>query len=414
MSESAETIIVGAGHAGLSVSCHLSMAGHGHLVLERGDIAQTWRSQRWDSFTLNSPNSLNQLPGDQTPLSDPDGFWHRDELLESFESHASSMKLPVRTGVNVTGIGASPGGKGFVVRSEADSYNAVNVVVASGTMQTPQTPAVSKELPSWLDQAHTASYRNPDQLKPGAVLIVGSAQSGVQIAEELIEAGRSVYLCTSKVGRSPRKYRGRDVLNWGIATGNLDQTVADLEDPNMQFATQTQVSGTRGGHTISLQQLARDGVILLGGLKGASGDQIQMRENLIENCNFADGVAQRRKQQIDDYITTAGIDAPPAEIDPIEAPNLALLSAPVQDSLDLKRAGINTVIWCTGFTADFSWIQGLELDSRGTPVHANGVSSIPGLYFNGFPWLRNRASGLIYGGVRDGKHIASLITCGSR
>ena len=385
MAESVETIIVGAGDAGLSVSCHLTMAGHGHLVLERGRIAETWRSQRWDSFTVNSPNHLNQLPGDQSPLSDPDGFWHRDELLDAFESHANSMKLPVRTGVNVTGIGPGAGGKGFEIQSEGGSFDAVNVVVASGTMQSPRTPRVSEELPSWLDQVHTADYRNPDQLRSGGVLIVGSAQSGVQIAEELIEAGRPVFLCTSKVGRSIRQYRGRDVLDWGIATGNLDQTVADLEDPNMQFAPQGQVSGTRGGHTISLQQLARDGVVLLGGLDGASGDHIQLGDNLVENCTFADGVSQRRKEQLDAFISKNGIDAPPAEPDPNDAPNPALLSAPVQDSLDLKQAGINTVIWCTGFTADFSWIQGSELTSRGIPVHTGGVSSIPGLYFNGFP-----------------------------
>ncbi len=302
MPEAVETIIVGAGHGGLSVSCYLAKAGHGHLVLERGEIGETWRSQRWDSFKVNSPNSLNQLPGDQSPLSEPDGFWHRDELLQNFESYASAMNLPVRTGVNVTGISTGPGGKGFEVKAEGGSYQAANVVVASGAMQTPHTPTVSKELPSWLDQMHTAAYRNPDQLKPGGVLIIGSAQSGVQIAEELIEAGRPVYLCTSKVGRSIRQYRGRDVLYWGIATGNLYQTVADLEDPNMQFAAQGQVSGTKGGHTISLQQLARDGVVLLGGLKGVSGDQLSLRENFVENCDFADGVSQRRKIQIDAFI----------------------------------------------------------------------------------------------------------------
>ena len=222
----------------------------------------------------------------------------------------------------------------------------------------------------------------------------------MQIAEELIEAGRPVYLCTSKVGRSIRQYRGRDVLYWGRATGNLCQTVADLEDPNMQFAAQPQVSGTRGSHTISLQQLARDGVVLLGGLKGVSGDQISLMENLVENCDFADGVSQRRRVQLDAFMEKIGIDAPPAVADPVDAPNQALMSEPVRESLDLKQEGIGTVIWCTGFTADFSWIQGLELTSRGAPIHTRGASSIPGLYFNGFPWLRNRASGLIYGGVR--------------
>ena len=211
MPEIVETIIVGAGHGGLSVSCYLAKPGHGDLILERGEIGETWRSQRWDSFKVNSPNSLNQLPGDQSPLSEPDGFWHRDELLQNFESYASAMNLPVRTGVNVTGISTGPGGKGFEVKAEGGSYQAANVVVASGAMQTPHTPTVSKELPSWLDQMNTAAYRNPDQLKPGGVLIIGSAQSGVQIAEELIEVGRPVYLCTSKVGRSIRQYRGRDV-----------------------------------------------------------------------------------------------------------------------------------------------------------------------------------------------------------
>jgi len=222
---------VGAGHGGLSVSCHLDKAGHAHLVLERGEIGETWRSQRWDSFKVNSPNSLNQLPCDQSPLSDPDGFWHRDELLQNFASYASAMNLAVRTGVNVTGISTGPGGKGFEVKAEGGSYQAANVVVASGALQTPHIPTGSKELPSWLDQMHTAAYRNPDQLKPGGVLI----------AEELIEAGRPVYLCTSKVGRSIRQYRGRYVLYRGIATGNLYQTVADLEDPNMQLAAQGQV-----------------------------------------------------------------------------------------------------------------------------------------------------------------------------
>lgn len=307
-----ETIIIGAGQAGLSVSCQLSMAGHDHLVLERGKIGETWRAQRWDSFTVNSPNSMNQLPGDRSPLSDPYGFWTRDELIQSFESHATSMKLPVRTGVNVTSVSPGSNGSRFEVKTTEATYQTNNVVVASGTMQTPRTPAVGQELPSWIDQVHTADYRNPDQLKPGGVLIVGSAQSGVQIAEELIEAGRPVYLCTSKVGRSPRNYRGRDILYWGIESGALDATVADLDDPNMQFATQPQVSGTRGGHTVALQQLARDGVVLLGGLKGASGNQVQFQDNLKENCVFGDDASQGAKNRIDTYIANNGIDAPPA------------------------------------------------------------------------------------------------------
>ena len=241
-------------------------------------------------------------------------------------------------------------------------------------------------------------------------MIIGSTQSGVQIAEELIEAGRPVYLCTSEVGRSLRQYWGSDVLYCGIATGNLYQTVTNLEDPNMQFATQGQASGIKGGHTISLQQLVRDGAVLLGGLKGASEDRISLSENLIENCNFSDGVSRRRNVQVDASIEQKGIDDSPGVDDPVDAPGPDLLAEPVRQSMELNQKGITTVIWCTGFTADFSWIQGLDLTSRGAPVHTDGLLSIPGLCFNGLPWLRNRASGLIYGGVRDSEHIASMIT----
>ena len=408
MPESVDTIIVGAGQAGLSVSSYLAKAGRDHLILERGEIAETWRSQRWDSFTVNSPNWMNQLPGDDRTLAKPDDFWHRDELIESFTSHAKAKKLPVRIGTTVTGVTAGSRRNTFEVQTGSGSFNTKNVVVASGIMQTPRTPAISEELPSWIDQIHTAGYRNSNQLKPGGILIVGSAQSGVQIAEELIEEGKQVYLCTSKVGRSPRFYRGKDVLYWNIQSGFMDIRPRDLEDPNMEFAPQPQVSGTRGGHAVSLQQLAREGVILLGSMRGAAGDVVTLEDNLQENYDQADAASMAHKTRIDEYIEKNGIDAPSAEEDPVEDPNPNIFASH-KESIDLTKEGINTVIWCTGFTADFSWIEGLELTKRGRPAHRDGISAIPGLYFIGFPWLRNRASGLIYGAVHDAEHIASAI-----
>ena len=409
MPESVDTIIVGAGQAGLSVSSYLAKAGRDHLILERGEIAETWRSQRWESFTVNSPNWMNQLPGDDSPLAKPNDFWHLDELIESFTSHAKAKKLPVRSGTAVTGVNPGSRRNAFDIQTESGSFNAKNVVVASGIMQTPRTPAISEELPYWVDQIHTAGYRNSSQLKPGGILIVGSAQSGVQIAEELIEEGKQVYLCTSKVARSPRFYRGKDVLYWNIKSGFMDIGTRDLEDPNMEFAPQPQVSGTRGGHAVTLQQLAREGVIMLGGMKGATGDVVTLEDNLRENYDQADAASLALKTRIDEYIAKNGIDAAPAEEDPAEDPNPDIFASH-KESIDLTKESINTVIWCTGFTADFRWIKGLELTERGRPAHRDGISTIPGLYFIGFPWLRNRASGLIYGAVRDAEHIASAIS----
>ena len=327
MPESVDTIIVGAGQAGLSVSSYLAKAGRDHLILERGEIAETWRSQRWESFTVNSPNWMNQLPGDDSPLDKPNDFWHLDELIESFTSHAKAKKLPVRSGTAVTGVNPGSRRNAFDIQTESGSFNAKNVVVASGIMQTPRTPAISGELPSWVDQIHTAGYRNSSQLKPGGILIVGSAQSGVQIAEELIEEGKQVYLCTSKVARSPRFYRGKDVLYWNIKSGFMDIGTRDLEDPNMEFAPQPQVSGTRGGHAVSLQQLAREGVIMLGGMKGATGDVVTLEDNLRENYDQADAASLALKTRIDEYIAKNGIDAPPAEEDPVEDPTRTSLPA---------------------------------------------------------------------------------------
>jgi putative flavoprotein involved in K+ transport len=258
-----DAIVVGAGQAGLGVGYYLKRDRRRFVVLERGRVGETWRSQRWDSFALNTPNWANVLPGDKYDGPAPEGFWLRDELVRSFEQYATKLSLPVRTGVTVTAVEASANGDGFVVHADGPDREVLEariVVVASGILQTPNVPTFGARIPDSIAQFHTADYRSPDVLPPGAVVVVGGGQSGCQIVEDLLLSGRAVYLCTSKVARLPRRHRGREILEWWGDMGFLDVAVDELEDPSIRFATQPQISGLgRYGHTVSLQQLERDG-----------------------------------------------------------------------------------------------------------------------------------------------------------
>jgi putative flavoprotein involved in K+ transport len=407
-----DTVVVGAGHAGLSVAALLTKAARSLVVLERGRIAETWRSQRWDSFQVNTPNRMNTLPEDSSADAPRDGFYGRDELVEMLERYARRLALPVRTGVTVTSLERAATGGGFVVRAQTgtgdvQSWESRTVVVASGIQRSPKLPSFNRELPHGVVELHSAQYRNPIVLRAGAVVVVGSGQSGCQIAEDLLAAGRTVYLCASKVGRLPRRYRGRDVLEWWSETGVLEQTVADLADPSTRFAPQPQVSGVgRFGHTVSLQQLARAGVHLLGRALGVNEGRLELDSRLGEYVRFGDEKSATFKRDVDEYIQRAGVVAPPPEEDRADAPAPELWSATGPSSLHLREAGVGTVIWCTGFTGDFGWIRLPVLDDRGLPVHQNGVSAVPGLYFLGFPWLTKRKSGIIYGIAEDAGRIA--------
>lgn len=404
-----DAVVVGAGQAGLGISYCLARDGREHVVLERGRIGETWRSQRWDSFAVNTPNAMNALPGTTYEGDQPDGFFLRDELVESFEQYARRFDLPIRTGVTVTSIDPSDDGT-FVVTTDDEDQRTVetkNVVIASGIMCAPKVPAVSAKIDEEVLQLHAADYRNPAALPPGAVVIIGSGQSGCQIAEDLVGSGRHVYLCTSRVGRIPRRYRGRDILEWWDEMGFLDAQVADLDDPSLRFAAQPQVSGVgRYGHTVSLQQMAAAGVILFGRLADADGHRLELADDLAANVRFADEAAARFEQAIDAHLEQAGRDLPPRDDDPADDPHPDPDALDAPRSLDLAEAGVGAIIWCTGFTADFGWINCPVLDERGAPQIERGVSSTPGLYFLGFPWLHTRKSGIIYGIDEDARHIA--------
>lgn len=410
-----DAIVIGAGQAGVATSYFLATEGVSHLVLEKGRIGESWRSQRWDSFRLNSPNALNGLPGAPYDGPMPDGFDSAQDLVRGFERYVGRFDLPVRTGVEVCAVERSEDGVGFVVRTRDQNdrhrdLRARSVVAACGILRKPKTPVIARMLPEDIVQQHAADYRNPQALPDGAVLVVGSGQSGSQIAEDLTAAGRQVYLCTSKVGRLPRRYRGKDILVWFRETGFMDVARAELADPAITRAAQAQVSGIgRHGHTLSYQSLHRDGVVLLGRLTGVDGDELMLGDDLHDNIRFADRKSADGKQEVDAYITRYGIRAPAPEADPADAPWTDFWTLPQPQHLDLRDAGIRSVIWATGFSGDFSWLRLPVLDGFGQPMHESGIGAIPGIYFVGFPWLSKRKSGIIWGVEEDAAAITRHI-----
>jgi putative flavoprotein involved in K+ transport len=411
-----DTLVVGAGQAGIGISYFLRQNHREHIVLERGEIGESWLSQRWDSFKLNTPNFMNVLPGLPYEGTEPDGFWRRDELIHYFQKYINYFHLPVRTGVNVISVRQIEDKSLFIVKTidrnnVQESFLSRSVVLASGIQNTPKFPTVNNRVPKYIRQLHTANYRNAAELPSGAIVVVGSGQSGCQIAEDLLFTGRRVYLCTSKVGRAPRRYRGRDLLEWWVDMKNLDVKFTDLEDKLISHAAQPQISGLgRYGHTISLQHLARQGVIVLGHLMDVEADTLILNDDAATHIHFADQFSQQLKNDIDTYIHKAGIVPPALEDDPADLPDpLAEYASPLRH-LNLRNAKISTIIWATGFTGDFSWIHLPILDREGKPIHRRGVSPIRGLYFIGFPWLNSRKSGIIYGMEEDARYIMSAIT----
>lgn len=410
-----DTIIVGAGQAGLGVSYYLQRDGRRHLVLERGRIGETWLSQRWDSFRLNTPRFMSVLPGLPYDGPEPDGFGRPAELVQYFQRFVEHFALPVRTGVSVVSVEQPAGAQHFVVKTNTggqseESVTSHSVVIASGILQTPKFPAAHSRLPQDIAQLHAAGYRSAGALPPGSVVVVGSAQSGCQIAEDLLSAGRTVYLCTSKVGRAPRRYRGRDILEWWIDMKFLDVTYASLQDKAISRAPQPQVSGLgRYGHSVSLQSLARQGAVILGRLLDVEGSRLILSDEAAAHVRFADSFSQQLKDGIDAYLLRAGIAPPPLEDDPADMPDPQVLCVSPLRELDLREANVGAVIWATGLTADFSRIHLPVFAADGGPVHERGISPLRGLYFIGFPWLSSRKSGIIYGIEEDARFIAGAI-----
>jgi len=407
MTAHVNTVVVGAGQAGLAVSYHLTQQARDHLVLERSDgPADAWRNHRWDSFTLNTPNWQSQLPGADDAGCDPDGFKSRDEIVAYFERYAARYQLPVRYRARVEKIERlGRWGSYLITDHDGSSIVARNVVVATGLHQKPKIPTFSADFPSEIRQLHSDAYRNPHDLRTGAVLVVGSAQSGAQIAEELYESGRKVYLAVGRAGRTPRRYRGKDANWWSDKLGLYAQTVDQLPSPKAKFAGKPHISGTKGGHTINLHQFARDGVVLLGHFRGVQDRKIMLAPDLHENLARADQHEAEFVRAVDEFVARTGMAVPQETLPSMrDGFDVKLLS-----EVDLGAADITNVIWATGYGFDFSFIRLPILDGDGYPVQRRGVTNYAGLFFVGLPWLHNAKSGLLYGVGDDAAYIAQRI-----
>lgn len=403
MTERLDTIIIGGGQAGVSTSYHLKQHGVEHVILEQSDQpAKAWR-ERWDSFTLITPNWTIRLPGAEYQGEDPDGFMHRDDVIAYFEDYIERFDLPIRYGVRVTSI--EPLESGYRVDCEAGEFEADNLVIATGLHQMPKLPSFSPNVPPEIYQVHSSQYRNPQELPDGAVLVVGSAQSGSQIAEELYQGGRKVYLSVSSAGRIPRRYRGKDIVRWLKITGMSDTTVDQLPSPSAKFGSSAHGTGKDGGHTISMHQFARDGVVLLGHIHDMREHRIIIAPDLHESLAKADQFEADLVKRIDNFVKKTGMTAPAETLPELRAGyDVDLIS-----ELDCRSAGIRSVIWATGYKFDFGMVKLPVFDKDGYPVQVRGVTEYPGLYFVGLPFLHNGRSGLLSGVGDDAAYVAAAI-----
>lgn len=398
-----DTLVVGAGQAGVAMSEHLSRLGIPHLVLERNRIAEAWRTGRWDSLVANGPAWHDRFPGLEFEGLDPDAFAGKDQVADYFEAYAKKFNAPVRTGVEVTKVERNLGRPGFTLETSDGVIEANNVVVATGPFQRPLIPAIAPASGT-ATQIHSAQYRNPQQLAEGAVLVVGAGSSGVQIADELQRAGKQVYLSVGAHDRPPRAYRNRDFCWWLGVLGLWD---AEGVQPGKEHVT-IAVSGARGGHTVDFRRLAQQGVTLVGLTKAFNGDVVSFESNLAENIARGDENYLALLDAADAYIEANGLDLPLEPEARIMLPDPQCITHPILE-LDLAKAGVTTVIWATGYSVDYDWLKVNAFKADGKPQHQRGVSSEPGIYFVGLPWLARRGSAFIWGVWHDARHIAEHI-----
>jgi len=401
--ENTDTLVVGAGQAGIAMSEHLSNAGVPHIVLERDRIAERWRSGRWDSLVANGPAWHDRFPGMAFADTDPDGFPAKEQVADYFVDYAKMINAPVRCGVEVSKVTRNTGRPGFRVATSAGVINARNVVAATGAFQCPVIPPlVPAETP--VRQLHSFDYRNPGQLPDGAVLVVGAGSSGTQIAEELLRAGRSVFLSVGPHDRPPRAYRGRDFVWWLGVLGMWDAVAMQPGKEHVTIA----VSGADGGATIDFRQLADQGMTLLGRTGKYHDGVLSIAADLTINIRQGDASLLDMLQAADAYIDRNGLDLPPEPKAHIIRPDPKCMTSPVR-TLDLAKSGITTILWATGFSQDFGWLQVDAFDDNGKPRHQRGVSSEPGIYFLGLPWQSRRGSTFIWGVWHDARHVADHI-----
>jgi len=398
-----DTLIVGAGQAGIAMSEHLRRLGVPHLVLERARVAERWRSERWDSLVCNGPAWHDRFPGLEFESTDPDGFPGKEQVVDYLQAYATKFDAPIRTGVDVTRVQRNVGRPGFTVDTSHGRIEARNVVAATGPFQKPVIPAVAPTAPGMV-QLHSAQYRNPAQLPPGAVLVVGAGSSGVQIAAELQRAGKQVYLSVGAHGRPPRAYRNRDFCWWLGVLGEWD---AQAMKPGLEHVT-IAVSGAQGGHTVDFRALAHAGVTLVGMTESFDGGVVRFAPDLAENIARGDENYLSLLDAADAYVARNGLDLPLEPQARVLPSDPKCLTHPLHN-LNLADAGVTTILWATGYALDYGWLAVDAFDAQGKPQHQRGVSSEPGVYFVGLPWLSRRGSAFIWGVWHDAKHVADHI-----
>ena len=400
-SETIDTLIIGGGQAGLAMSAQLRERGVPHLVLERHRIAERWRSERWDSLVANGPAWHDRFPILTFDEMDQDAFAPKERIASYFEAVAEKIAAPIRCGVEVTSL--EPLGEGFVAETSEGRVEARNVVVATGPFQKPLIPTLVPEA-AGIVQMHSNAYRNPGQLPEGAVLVVGAGSSGSQIADELMRAGKKVYLSVGPHDRPPRAYRGRDFVWWLGVLGQWDQKVKAPGTEHITIA----VSGARGGHTVDFRRLAAGGMTLLGRVGEYRDKVLQIGGDLAANIRRGDENYLATLDLADAYAAAEGLDLPLEPEAREIGPDPDCVSNPIT-ALDLKVAGISSIIWATGFGLDYGWLKVDAFDEKGRPAHDRGVAGVRGLYFLGLPWLSRRASPFIWGVWHDADYLAGHI-----
>jgi putative flavoprotein involved in K+ transport len=400
-------LVVGGGQAGLSMSYSLTVRSIDHLVLEKSVIANEWHERRWDTFCLVTPNWQCLLPGYPYSGGDPHGFMVKDQIVAYIRDYARSFGAPVVEGVAATKLRVGADGR-FVVTTTRGAITADQVVVATGPYQVPLTPRVAERLPADIVQLHSADYRRPGQLPDGATLVVGTGQSGCQIAEDLHLAGRQVHLATGSAPRVSRFHRGRDVVDWLDDMGYYRKSIADFDDVDtVRLRANHYVTGRDGGRDIDLRAFARDGMRLHGRLTSIDAGKLTFADDLRANLDHADEVARGINASIDAYIEANGIAVPAAV--PYEP-----VWEPTEQAAELGVDEIGSVIWATGFGRDHRWIDLPLFDGKGYPTHNRGVTSFPGVYFLGLPWQWTWGSGRFSGVAADAEHLAARIDSGLR
>ena len=402
----ADTVVIGGGQAGLAMSRSLSDRAVEHVVLERGRLAERWRSERWDTLRLLTPNWLSRLPGYRYQGADPDGYMTMPEVIDYLEQYASSFSAPVETGTTVLTLERT--GAGFRVTTDRGVWCARHVVVATGYCDEPLVPAASRRLPGDIAQVVPTRYRNPSQLPDGGVLVVGASASGVQLADELHAAGRHVTIAVGRHTRLPRRYRGKDILWWLDAMGILDETadrVFDIEVSRRQPSLQ--LVGRPDHATLDLRTLQRQGVRVVGRLDGIDGHRVTFADDLVATTAASDAKLATLLARIDEFTERTGLASESGEAEPFE-PSWPLFTD-AETSLDLRATGITAILWATGFRRRYPWLKVPVLDGRGEIRHDRGITEVPGLYVLGLQFQRRRKSAFIDGVGADAAEVADHI-----